>query len=209
MALPEVRAVIPIATTHQHSAQQIAFNEVSRQAVMADPDWNQGDYYHSKGPRIGLSIGRMVGHITYLSDKGMATRFGRRLRDKEHFGFDFSTEFEVESYLRHQGNTFVDRFDANSLLYITKALDYFNLAEGYDSLTHAFEHTHARFLIIAFSSDWLYPPYQNKEVAMAVRKAGGDASYCEITSDYGHDAFLLEYKQQAPLLRSFLERVKW
>ena len=209
VAYPErVRSVIAIATTHRHSPQQIAFNEVARQAVMGDPAWQGGDYYGHDGPRFGLSVARMVGHITYLSDKGMEQKFGRRLQGRERFGFDFSTDFEVESYLQHQGRSFVDRYDANSLLYLTKALDYFNLENGYGSLAEAFRNSPSLYLLMAFSSDWLYPPAQSKAVAQAIRRAGGDATYCEITSDYGHDAFLLEHKQQEPLVRAFLERVQ-
>ncbi len=208
VAYPEaVRSVMPIASTHRHSAQQIAFNEVARQAILADPAWKQGDYYGGEGPRLGLAVARMVGHVTYLSDRGMELKFGRRLRNRERFGYDSSTDFEVESYLRYQGQSFVERFDANSLLYLTKALDYFNLADGYESLTEAFRRCRALFPILAFSSDWLYPPQQSKDVAQAIRRAGGDATYCEISSEYGHDAFLLEYEQQAPLVKSFLERV--
>ena len=201
-----VRSAIPIATTWRHSAQQIAFNEVARQAVIADPAWNQGDYYDSEGPRLGLAVGRMVGHITYLSDKGMEAKFGRRLRGKEKYGYDLSIDFEVESYLKHQGSSFVDRFDANSFLYVTKALDYFDLGERFENMTDAFRNAKCPFLVIAFSSDWLYPPYQNKSIAEFVRRAGGDATFCEISSDYGHDAFLLEYEQQASLITAFLER---
>ena len=208
VSYPErVRSVIPIATTHRHSPQQIAFNEVARQAIMSDPQWRQGNYYDSEGPRLGLAVARMVGHITYLSDKGMELKFGRRLRGRERIGFDFTTEFEVESYLNYQGRSFVERFDANSLLYMTKALDYFDLSQGYETLTEAFRRSRALYLIIAFSSDWLYPPEQNREVAQAIRRAGGDASYCEIRSDYGHDAFLLEHEAQDPYIRSFLQRV--
>lgn len=203
-----VRSAIPIATTWRHSAQQIAFNEVARQAVMADPAWNHGDYYDTDGPRLGLAVGRMVGHITYLSDKGMETKFGRRLRGREKYGYDLSTDFEVESYLQYQGSSFVDRFDANSFLYVTKALDYFDLGERFENLSDAFRHTQCPFLVIAFSSDWLYPPYQNKSIAEFVRRAGGDATFCEISSDYGHDAFLLEYEQQAPMVAAFLDRAR-
>jgi len=203
-----VRSVIAIATTSHHSAQQIAFNEVARQAIMADPAWNGGDYYEMEGPRLGLAVARMIGHITYLSDLGMAQKFGRRLRNREKFGYDFSLDFEVESYLRHQGESFVGRFDANSLLYMTKALDYFDLTNGGTrSLEEAFRGCPSRFLLITFSSDWLYPAYQLKEVAHAVRRNHGDATYCEIRSDYGHDAFLLEYREQTPIVVSFLERV--
>lgn len=208
VTFPErVHSVVGIATTHRHSAQQIAFNEVARQAIMADPAWNSGDYYDGDGPRLGLAVARMVGHVTYLSDVGMQRKFGRRLRDREKYGYDFSLDFEVESYLRYQGKSFVERFDANSLIYLTKALDYFDLTNGFDTLADAFRNTTAKYLLMAFSSDWLYPPYQLKEVAQAVRRSGGDATYCEIQSDYGHDAFLLEHQTQEPLVRSFLERV--
>jgi len=204
----KVRSVIGIATTSHHSAQQIAFNEVARQAIMADPAWNGGNYYGTEGPRLGLAVARMIGHITYLSDVGMAQKFGRRLRNREKFGYDFSLDFEVESYLRYQGESFVGRFDANSLLYMTKALDYCDLTNGGTrSLEEAFKGCPARFLLIAFSSDWLYPAYQLKAVAHAVRRNHGDATYCEIRSDYGHDAFLLEYQEQMPIVASFLERV--
>ena len=159
VSYPErVDSVIAIASTHRHSPQQIAFNEVQRQAIVADPAWLHGDYYDSEGPRHGLAVGRMVGHITYLSEVGMERKFGRRLRNREKYGFDFSTDFEIESYLRYQGQSFVDRFDANSLLYLTKALDYFDLADGHESLAQAFRRSSAIYLLITFSSDWLYPP---------------------------------------------------
>lgn len=204
-----VRSAIAIATTWRHSAQQIAFNEVARQAIMADPAWRRGDYYGTEGPRMGLAVARMIGHITYLSDVSMERKFGRRLRNRERYGFDFtSIDFEVESYLHYQGQSFVERFDANSLLYLTKALDYFDITQGSGALSEAFAGSRTLFLFITFSSDWLYPPYQLKEVAQAVRRAGGDATYCEINSDYGHDAFLLEHAAQAPLVASFLERAR-
>ena len=202
-----VRSVIGLATTRRHSPQQIAFSEVQRQAIMSDPAWNHGDYYDTEGPRHGLAVARMVGHITYLSDVGMKRKFGRRLRNREQYGYDFSTDFEVESYLRYQGQSFVDRYDANSLLYLSKALDYFDLADGFPSLKDAFRGTRALYLLISFSSDWLYPPAQLKEVAQAIRRSGGDATYCEITSDYGHDSFLVESAAQDPYIRSFLKRV--
>ena len=202
-----VRSVISIAASHRHSPQQIAFNEVARQAIRADPGWNNGDYYDTEGPRLGLGVARMVGHITYLSERGMEQKFGRRLQNREQFGFDFNMDFAVESYLRYQGNSFVERFDANSMLYLTKALDYFDLAYGKKNLTEAFQNTQALYMLITFSSDWLYPPQQLKEVAQAIRRAGGDATFTIIKSDYGHDAFLLEEKSQTPYVKSFLERV--
>src|SRR5579863_6049966 len=154
VSYPEaVVSTIPIASTARHSAQQIAFNEVGRQAIIADPDWRDGNYYNAQPPARGLAVARMVGHITYMSDDSMREKFGRRLRGKNSFGFDFEVDFEVESYLRYRGNEFVNRFDANSYLYITKAMDYFDLANGNGSLTAAFERARARFLAISFSSD--------------------------------------------------------
>jgi homoserine O-acetyltransferase len=207
VAYPDkVKSVIPIATTARLSAQSIAFNEVGRRAIMADPNWNNGDYYDSEPPNAGLSVARMIGHITYLSDEGMHIKFGRRLRDRDSYGFYFSTDFEVESYLSHQGRSFIQRFDANSYLYITKAQDYFDMANGGGSLVKAFKNVSARFLVIAFSSDWLFPPYQSLDIVKALRLNGVDVSFCEINSKYGHDAFLLEAKQQTALIESFLKR---
>lgn len=208
VAYPDaVAAAIPIAATCRHSAQQIAFNEVGRQAVMADPDWNEGDYYDLKPPARGLAVARMVGHITYMSDASMREKFGRRLRDKDAFGFDFSVDFEVESYLRYRGSQFVNRFDANSYLYITKAMDYFDLAAGHPSLAAAFEKTQARFLVLSFTSDWLYPTYQSLETVSALRSCNIDAAFCELTSNYGHDAFLVETGEQSEMIAGFLETV--
>jgi homoserine O-acetyltransferase/O-succinyltransferase len=204
-AYPEaVVSAIPIATTARHSAQQIAFNEVGRQAIMADPDWNQGDYYDSKPPARGLAVARMVGHITYMSDESMREKFGRRLRNKEKFGFDFSVDFEVESYLRYRGSQFVSRFDANSYLYITKAMDYFDLANGAGSLADAFRDGNTRFLVISFTSDWLYPSYQSVEVVQALRSMNRDVAYCELPSNYGHDAFLVDVGEQTEVIHGFL-----
>jgi homoserine O-acetyltransferase len=197
-------AAIPIAGTWRHSAQQIAFNEVGRQAIMSDPDWNEGDYYDGKLPARGLSVARMVGHVTYMSDESMREKFGRRLREKERFGFDFEIDFEVESYLRYRGLQFVDRFDANSYLYITKAMDYFDVSNGHGSLAAALENTTARFLLISFTSDWLYPSYQSLEVVNALRSRNRDVAYVELSSNYGHDAFLLEVGEQTDVVRGFL-----
>jgi homoserine O-acetyltransferase len=208
VAFPDrVAAAIPIAATARHSAQQIAFNEVGRQAIMADPDWNEGNYYDAKPPARGLAVARMVGHITYMSDASMREKFGRRLRDKDAFGFDFSADFEVESYLRYRGSQFVNRFDANSYLYITKAMDYFDLAAGRGGLACAFERTSARFLVLSFTSDWLYPTYQSLETLSALRRRNIDAAFCELTSTYGHDAFLLEAKEQSDMISGFLDSV--
>jgi len=199
-----VVSAIPIATTARHSAQQIAFDEVGRQAIMADPDWNGGDYYGKKPPARGLAVARMVGHITYMSDESMREKFGRRLREKEKFGFDFSVDFEVENYLRYRGSQFVYRFDANSYLYITKALDYFDLANGSGSLAEVFSHGNTRFLVISFTSDWLYPSYQSLEIVKALRSQNRDVAYCELPSNYGHDAFLVDVGEQTEVVRGFL-----
>jgi homoserine O-acetyltransferase len=196
VAYPDsVAAALPIATTARHSAQQIAFNEVGRQAIMADPDWNEGNYYGRKLPARGLSVARMVGHITYMSDASMREKFGRRLRAPD--------QFEVESYLQYRGSTFVDRFDANSYLYITRAMDSFDLTQR-GTLPSLFEKVRTRFLVISFTSDWLYPSYQSLEVVSALRSRNCDVAYCNLASDYGHDAFLVEVKEQAELVRGFL-----
>ncbi|HXS98288.1 MAG TPA: homoserine O-acetyltransferase [Candidatus Limnocylindrales bacterium] len=205
VAYPDrVVAAIPIATTTRHSAQQIAFNEVGRQAIMADPDWCDGNYYGKNPPARGLSVARMVGHITYMSDDSMREKFGRRLRGKENFGFGFDVDFEVESYLRYRGSQFVGRFDANSYLYITKAMDYFDLTNGRGSLATALEPARARFLVISFSSDWLYPSYQSQEIVRALRSRNCDVAYVELQSNYGHDSFLVDVAEQADLVRGFL-----
>ena len=197
-------SAIPIATTTRHSAQQIAFNEVGRQAIMADLDWSEGNYYGKQPPARGLSVARMVGHITYMSDDSMREKFGRRLRGKEAFGFGFDVDFEVESYLRYRGSQFVNRFDANSYLYITKAMDYFDLSNGQASLAAALEKTTARFLVISFSSDWLYPSYQSQELVRALRSRNRDVAYVELQSNYGHDSFLVDVVEQTDLVRGFL-----
>src|SRR5229473_876921 len=199
-----VAAAIPIACTARHSAQQIAFNEVGRQAIMGDPDWRGGNYYGQTPPARGLSVARMVGHITYMSDDSMREKFGRRMREKEELGFDFSAEFEVESYLRYRGSQFVDRFDANSYLYITKAMDYFDLTADRHSLSAAFENVKSRFLVISFTSDWLYPSYQSLEIVRALRSRNCDVAYCDLPSTYGHDAFLVNVQEQTELVRGFL-----
>ena len=204
-----VRSAIPLATTMRHSALAIAFNEVARQAIIADPNWNNGDYYDGKKPDLGLSVARMIGHITYLSDEAMRRKFGRKLQDKEDFSFNFEADFQVESYLRHQGAKFVERFDANSFLYITKAADYFDLAHQnrVESGIEAFSHATARFLVASFTSDWLYPTYQSREMVKAMKKSGLNVSFCEIEADWGHDAFLLPNQRLTNLVKGFLESV--
>lgn len=208
VSYPEtVASCIPIAATQKHSPMQIAFNEVGRLAIMSDPNWNNGDYYRSDPPDGGLAVARMIGHITYLSDESMHEKFGRRLRDKSSLGYDFTMDFEVESYLRHQGEVFTRRFDANTYLYVTKALDYFDLSAGHGVLEEVFRDLpqDMRFLVIAFSSDWLYPPYQSKELVRALKGNGIDCSYLEMSSSFGHDAFLLENSDLTRMVWHFLE----
>ncbi|MDC0335999.1 homoserine O-acetyltransferase [Pseudodesulfovibrio sp.] len=204
-----VCAAMPLATTTKHSAQAIAFNEVARQAIMADPKWNGGDYYESGRPEHGLAVARMVGHITYLSDESMRHKFDRKLQDRGELSFEFEADFQVESYLRYQGNKFVDRFDANSFLYLTKAADYFNLENQYGdgSLVAAFSRAKCRYLVLSFTSDWLYPTYQSKAMVKAMKKNGLDVSFCEIEAPWGHDAFLLPNERLNALIGGFLGRV--
>ena len=204
-----VVSAIPLATTTRHSALAIAFNEVARQAIIADPNWNNGDYYSGPKPNLGLAVARMIGHITYLSDESMRLKFGRRLQDKSDFSFNFDADFQVESYLRYQGTKFVERFDANSFLYITKAADYFDLENqhGSGSTVKAFSKARAKFLVVSFTSDWLYPTYQSKAMVQAMKKVGLDVSFCEIEAEWGHDAFLLPNERLSALVKGFLERV--
>ena len=187
-----VRSAIPVATTARLTAQGIAFNVVGRQAILDDPNYNDGDYYDGEPPNRGLAVARMLGHITYLSDEAMHRKFGRQLRDRDGYSYEFGIDFEVESYLQYQGQAFTSRFDANSYLYITRAMDYFDLAGRHGSLAAAFRGVTARFLVIAITSDWLYPPYQAKEIVSALRANDIHFAYCEIPTHYGHDAFLLE-----------------
>jgi homoserine O-acetyltransferase len=207
ISYPEmVRMAIPIAASAYSSPQQIAFNEVGRRAITSDPDWNGGDYYDRSPPARGLSLARMIGHITYLSDESMHHKFGRRLQDKSDYSFGFSSsDFQVESYLRYHGDAFVKRFDANSYLYITKAVDYFDLAKD-KTLAEAFRGVKAKFLVISISSDWLYPPYQSREIADALAASDVDVRHCQIKSNYGHDAFLLESGQVNYIIGNFLSR---
>ena len=208
VSFPEtVRSVIPVATTHRMSAQGIAFNEVGRQAIFADRNWRGGDYYEAESPDDGLALARMIGHITYLSDKSMHAKFGRSLRGRNKYAYDFSEEFQVESYLHYQGSRFTERFDANTYLYLTKAMDYFDLNEGYPSLRASLRRAVAKFLLVAFSSDWLFPPAQMKEIANALRSNGSDVTYVQIASDYGHDAFLLEVEEMTRLISGFLRHL--
>ena len=200
-----VKSAILIATTARLSPQAIAFNAVGRNSIISDPNWNNGDYYDKEQkPDRGLSNARMIGHITYLCEEAMYNKFGRRLQNKNHYDFNFDIDFQVESYLQHQGQIFVDRFDANSYLYITKAVDYFDPCDKYGSLTNAFKNSNAKFLVMSFDSDWLFPSCQSKEIVNSLMKLGKDVSYCEIKSPCGHDAFLLEYELQSKIIKSFL-----
>jgi len=203
-----VASVHAIATAARLSTQAIAFDEVGRQAIMADPDWAGGNYYGKSTPKAGLAIARMIGHITYLSDEQMHAKFGRRLQDRETFSYDFKTDFQVESYLKYQGDAFVHRFDANSYLYISKAMDYFDLANGCGSLIEAFEGVQAEFLVVSFTSDWLFPTYQSKEMVRALQANGVPTTFLEIPSTYGHDSFLLPNERLANAVTDFLAHVQ-
>jgi homoserine O-acetyltransferase len=200
-----IHSAIPIATTMKHSPQQIAFNEVGRQAILADRNWNNGNYYGESHPDRGLSVARMVGHITYMSDTSMAEKFGRRFKNHGK-PFKFGSDFEVEGYLQYRGDKFVRRFDANSYLYITKAMDYFDIVNG-KKLSDVFRGLNARVLVLGFKSDWLYPTYQSREIVKACKLAGVNTTYCEINSTYGHDAFLLEVKEETHVVKHFLKTV--
>jgi homoserine O-acetyltransferase len=200
-----VASAIPLATTSRLDAQGIAFDEVGRQAIYSDPDWRDGSYYDGRPPKRGLAVARMIGHITYLSERSMRERFGRSLQDRDEVGYDFGPpDFQVESYLRYKGGAFVERFDANSYLYITKAMDYFDLAADAGSLTEAFGGVRSRFLVISYSGDWLFPTHQSKEIVRALQANGVETTFCELQSEYGHDAFLLEDEHLSGLIASFL-----
>ncbi len=203
----KVFAAMPIATAGRTSAQNIAHHEVGRQAVMADPDWCQGRYQDAnKRPHRGLAVARMGAHITYLSESALTRKFGRALQERESISYGFDADFQVESYLRHQGITFVDRFDANSYLYITRAMDYFDLAhQSGGILADAFRGTHIRFGIISFTSDWMFPTYESRELVKALNAVGANVSFVEIDTDQGHDSFLLEIEAYHRTVRGFLE----
>ena len=206
VAYPDrIERVIAIASAARHSAQNIAFHEVGRQAIMADPNWAGGDYPDDKPPAAGLAVARMAAHITYLSESGLTEKFGRRLQNREALGFGFDAEFQVESYLRHQGLAFTERFDANSYLYITRALDYFDLGADHGGiLAQAFAGTKARFAIVSFNSDWLYPTAESRRIVRALNAAGARVSFVELDSPFGHDAFLLESPEMNRVVDGFL-----
>lgn len=202
-----VFSALPLATGTRHSAQNIAFHEVGRQAVMADPEWRGGRYLlEGTNPRRGLAVARMGAHITYLSDAALHRKFGRRFQDRSNPTFSFDADFEVESYLRHQGITFVERFDANSYLYLTRAMDYFDLAADYDGVVaNAFKGTPTRFCVISFTSDWLFPTSESRAIVHALNAAGARVSFAEIVTDKGHDAFLLDEPELFGIVRGFLD----
>jgi homoserine O-acetyltransferase len=213
-----VKHLLAMATTARESAQGIGFNEVGRQAIMQDPLWNKGDYPRNGGPKVGLAIARMMAHITYVSDASMDRKFGRKQvgrstpvapgaptdPTKYPKSYTFDVQFEVENYLRYQGESFINRFDANSYLYITRAIDHFDLAAAYGSLEQAFAPVESATLVVGFTSDWLFPPEQNRNIVLAMMRAGRQASYAELTTDLGHDSFLLESEELYTLVRNFL-----
>jgi homoserine O-acetyltransferase/O-succinyltransferase len=201
-----VRSVIAIAATTRHSAQNIAFHEVGRQAIMADPNWRGGAYYADGAtPDAGLAVARMAAHITYLSEEGLTEKFGRRLQNRDAKSYSFDADFQIQSYLRHQGLSFVERFDANSYLYITRAMDYFDLAEAHDgSLAKAFVGTKARFCVLSFDSDWLYTTADARRTVHALNAAGAAASFVELSAPFGHDSFLLDVPEMNRIVDGFL-----
>ena len=199
---------VPIASTASHNAQQIALNELARQAIMSDPLWNKGNYYLDKKiPKNGLAVARMAAHITYLSKQGLQEKFGRKLQERDDLKFGFDADFQIESYLRYQGSVFVDRFDANSYLYITRAMDYFDLTKKFGgNLSKAFEKSETKFFIISFTSDWLYPTSENREIVIALNSIGKNVGFVEITSDKGHDSFLLDIPDFLSTVKNFLNK---
>ena len=208
VSFPErVFAAVPIATAARHTAQNIAFHEVGRQAIMADPDWCGGDYLNQgKNPNRGLAVARMTAHVTYLSEPALHRKFGRRLQDRSAVTFGFDADFQVESYLRHQGISFVERFDANSYLYITRAMDYFDLAAEHDGqLAQAFRETKTRFCVLSFSSDWLFPTEENRKIVHALNAVAANVSFAEIESDAGHDSFLLNVPEFLKVFAGFID----
>ena len=204
----KTKTAVPIACTSSHSAQNIAFNELGRQAITADHNWMDGKYsLKNTVPDKGLAVARMAAHITYLSKKGLQEKFGRKLQERDDLKFGFDADFHIESYLRYQGSVFVDRFDANSYLYITRAMDYFDLVKQFDgNLSSAFKNTKAKFFIISFTSDWLYPTQENKDIVIALNAIGANVGFVEIESDKGHDSFLLDVPDFLATLKNFLDK---
>ncbi|MGQ9640068.1 MAG: homoserine O-acetyltransferase MetX [Candidatus Bathyarchaeia archaeon] len=209
VAYPDKTALcIPIATAARQSPQNIAFHEVGRRAIISDPNWRGGDYYGKTPPTDGLAIARMIGHITYLSSETLRLKFGRRLQDSKRISFSLKPEFQVESYIHHKGETFTKRFDANSYLYISKAIDYFDISNGYGSLEEAFRNIKSKFLVISFTSDWLYPPTDSEELVTTLRAAKKEVTYYEIPSTYGHDAFLVETEKITQIISYHLAHAR-
>ena len=204
----KTKTAVPIACTASHSAQNIAFNELGRQAITADHNWSKGEYSsNNTNPDKGLAVARMAAHITYLSKKGLQEKFGRKLQERDDLKFGFDADFQIESYLRYQGSVFVDRFDANSYLYITRAMDYFDLAKQFKgNLSNAFIKTSAKFFVISFTSDWLYPTQENKDIVIALNAIGANVGFVEIESDKGHDSFLLDVPDFLSALKNFLDQ---
>ena len=204
----KTKTAVPIACTASHSAQNIAFNELGRQAITADHNWSKGEYSsNNTTPDKGLAVARMAAHITYLSKKGLQEKFGRKLQERDDLKFGFDADFQIESYLRYQGSVFVDRFDANSYLYITRAMDYFDLAKQFKgNLSNAFIKTNAKFFVISFTSDWLYPTQENKDIVIALNAIGANVGFVEIESDKGHDSFLLDVPDFLSALKNFLDQ---
>ncbi len=202
-----VFSALPIATSARHSAQNIAFHEVGRQAIMADPDWQCGNYHGTgRRPVRGLSVARMAAHITYLSEPALHRKFGRSLQDRAELTYGFDADFQVESYLRYQGSTFVDRFDANSYLYVTRAMDYFDLASAFDGvLANAFQGATTRFCVLSFSSDWLFPTAESRDLVRALTSVAANVSSCEFQTDRGHDSFLLDVPEFHRVVAGFLD----
>ena len=202
------QTAIPIACTSNHSAQNIGLNELGRQAIMADSNWQNGSYNEKNcTPNKGLSVARMAAHITYLSKEALQEKFGRKLQERDDLKFSFDADFQIESYLRHQGSVFVDRFDANSYLYITRAMDYFDLIkQNNGNLSNAFKDTKAKFFVISFTSDWLYPTQENKDIVIALNAIGANVGFVEIKSDKGHDSFLLDVPDFLKALKNFLDK---
>jgi|TARA_B110000881_G_scaffold162369_1_gene145396 homoserine O-acetyltransferase len=200
-------SAVPIACSSSHSAQNIALNELARQAIMADPEWKKGGYGKTKNlPKNGLAVARMAGHISYLSESGLQEKFGRKLQEKANYEFSFDADFQVESYLRHQGYSFVERFDANSYLYITRAMDYFDLSKQYkNGLTEAFRGQKTKFLVISFSSDWLYPTKHSKDIVIALNASGANVAFSEIKTDKGHDSFLVNEPKFLITIKNFID----
>ena len=204
----KTKTAIPIACTSSHSAQNIAFNELGRQAITADHNWSDGKYILKNIlPDKGLAVARMAAHITYLSKKGLQEKFGRKLQERDDLKFGFDADFQIESYLRYQGSIFVDRFDANSYLYITRAMDYFDLVKQFNgNLSMAFKNTKTKFFVISFTSDWLYPTHENKDIVIALNAIGADVAFVEIESDKGHDSFLLDVPDFLKSLKNFIDK---